>query len=252
MKVEDIEPEMEALFRRLIPDYMNWDGATEEEIKKIEKIVRKISGHDLPRFYRWFLMRMGHSMSDFGDDELDRSVSEIISWYDGNWLDDGTKFFKIGDGTDELELHMYYDFNHRARDDARVVKRHAEGGDVYNFGETFRELLASDAAQINAMSFPEYCSGALLDETSSDILPQLNPIMDSLGFERIPFPKGPRVEIYVSDKATMLFSTTLDTGTNAGAFTLGGVDRDCLCKILGTIAAETDFIFDVPDDPRNL
>lgn len=252
MKIEELEPEMEKLFHILIPDYMNWQGATKSQIDKIEQIVRKISGHGLPKFYRWFLMRMGRSMGNFSYPDLDHSASTVISWYEKEWEDDGSKFFRIGESSDEMELHMYYDLNYPARDDARVVTRHPEGGDDFKYSETFRELLASDAAQINALSCPENCVGVLGDEEGEDILPQIDPVLDSLGLKKLIFPTGSRVGIYKSDEATMLISTSLDSDTSSGGLTLGGRDGNILRKILGTIEADTGFDLDIEDDPRRI
>ena len=57
MQPQELEPEAEEFFLRLVPDLANqWKGATEDEIARLETIARR----PLPRFYRWFLMRMGN------------------------------------------------------------------------------------------------------------------------------------------------------------------------------------------------
>jgi len=250
MKVEELEPGMDELFQRLIPDLMNWQGATADEIEKIEQIVRKISGHDLTKFYRWFLVRMGHSMGKFSYYDMDYSAPTVISWYGEDFEDDGSKFFKIGHTSEpELELHMYYDFNYPERDDARVTMRQAEGGEDYRQFETFREMLATKAAQIHAVEFPVFCTGTIVDD---DILPQLDPVMDSLGFNKPNIPTGPRCGLYEGSQATMVTISSMDFGLKSCGFGLGGIDANILRNILGTIATETDFILDVKNDPRRI
>lgn len=251
MKIEELEPGIEELIQRLVPDLMNWQGATADEIEKIEKIVRKIAGHDLPKFYRWFLMRMGHSMGKFSEYDMDYSASKVIAWYDREWEDDGSKFFKIGHSSDELmPLHMYYDFNYPARDDARLSRRLAEGGEDYKASETFREFLARKAAYIHVYRFPVQCIGTL--RSDKDILLQLDPVMDGLGFKKPTIPTGPRCGIYVGSQATIVIRGSLDWGTEICGFGMGGVDENILRNILGTIETDTDFTLKVEDDPRRL
>jgi len=242
---------MDELFRRLIPDLMDWQGATVDEIEKIEQIVREISGDDMPKFYRWFLMRMGHSMGRFSYSDMDYSAPTIISWYGNDFEDDGSKCFKIGHTSEpELELHMYYDFNYPARDDARVTMRQAEGGEDYRQFETFREMLATRAGAIRARRFPVFCTGTMLNE--NNILTQLDPVMDSLGFKKSAIPTGPRCELYEGRQVIMVVSSSLDLETDSCGFMLGGIDANIVRNVLGAIATETEFTLDVKNDPRQL
>lgn len=249
--IEELEPGMDELFQRLIPDLMDWQGATADEIETIERIVRKISGDGMPKFYRWFLMRMGQSMGRFSDPDMDYSAPAVVSWYSNDFEDDGSKFFKIGHTSEpELELHMYYDFNYPARDDARVTMRQAEGGEDYKQYETFREMLAAKAVSIHAVRFPVLCTGTMLND--NDILSQLDPLMDSLGFKKPAIPTGPRCRMYEGSQAIMFTKGSLDFGTESCGFMLGGIDANILRNVLGTIATETEFILEVKDDPRQL
>lgn len=250
MKIEELEPGMDELIQRLVPDLMNWQGSTAYEIEKIEKIVRKISGHDIPKFYRWFLMRMGQNMGEFSFHAMDYSAATILSSYNED-LDDGTKFFKIGHTSElELDLHMYYDFNNPARDDARVTMRQAEGGEDYKQYETFREMLATKAAHINVSRFPVGCIGVL--QSDNDILLQLDPVMDGLGFKKSAIPAGPRCGIYEGNQSTLVTTGSLDFGTESCGLVMGSVDGNILRNILGTIETGTDFILEVENDPRQL
>jgi hypothetical protein len=251
MKVEDLEPEMDELLKRLIPDLMNWRGATADEIKKIELIVKRVSGNELPKFYRWFLMRMGQSMGNFSYHGMDYSAGKVISWYDNNWEDDGTKFFKIGHNSNlQAELHMYYDFNCPVRDDACVTMREAEGGEDYKQFETFREMLSTKAAHINAVRYPVFCTGTLLDD--SDILPQLDPLMESLGFIKPAIPTGPRCALYEGSLSTLVTTGSMEFGIESCSFVLGGDDINKIRNVLGVIETETEFAVNVKNDPRQI
>jgi hypothetical protein len=251
MKAEELEPGMDEFFHRRIPDLMDWEGSSAEEVEKIERIVREFYSRDLPKLYRWFLLRMGRSMGKFSYPDMDYSASTVLSWYGEYFADDGTKLFKDGHSADsELELHMYYDFNYPIRDDARLTLRQAEGGEDYRHFETFREMLATKAAHIHAIKFPEYCIGTLVG--AADILPQLDPVLDSLGFKKPNIPTGPRCGLYEGSQATLVTTGSLDLGLESCGFALGGIDAKILSAILGTIATETDLILDVKDHPRQL
>ncbi|MCX4242315.1 hypothetical protein [Paraliomyxa miuraensis] len=74
---------MEALLLRLVPDLeRQWEGATQDEIDRIEAIA----GRPLPPFYCWFLIRMGHSMGSIAYPRLDFSAPKVLSCYAGDCL----------------------------------------------------------------------------------------------------------------------------------------------------------------------
>ena len=230
---------------------MDWQGATTDEIEMIEQIVRKISGDGMPKFYRWFLMRMGHSMGKFSYPDMDHSASAVISWYGNGFEDDGSMFFKIGHSSEELmRLHMYYDFNYPARDDARVTMRDAEGGDDYKRYETFREMLAVKAAHVNALRRPDFCTGTL--QGNDAVLPQLDPVMNRLSFTKPNIPTGSRCGLYEGSQAIMITTGSIGLGIKTCGFVLGGSDSIVLRNILGTIETATDLTLRVKDDPRQL
>lgn len=149
-----------------------------------------------------------------------------------------------------MELHMYYDFNFPARDDARVTLRAAEGGDDYKRYETFREMLAVKAAHVNALRWPDFCTGTL--HGNDAVLPQLDPLMNRLGFTKPNIPTGPRCGLYEGRQAIMVTTGSIALGIKTCGFVLGGINSTALRNILGTIAAETDLILDVKNDPRQL
>ena len=58
-----MEPEMDRFLDELVPAARGTlAGATDEDIDRIEALA----GLPLPRFYRWFLSRMGLNMGPFG------------------------------------------------------------------------------------------------------------------------------------------------------------------------------------------
>ncbi len=251
MLIDELEPEMDELFQRLVPDLMDWHGATTDEIVTIEQIIRKISGNGMLKFYRWFLLRMGHSMGNFSYPDMDYSAPTVISWYSNDFEDDASKLFKIGHTSEpELELHMYYDFNYPARDDARVTMRQAEGGEDYRQFETFREMLATKAVSTHVARLPLFCIGTMLND--NDILSQLDPVMESLGFKKPAIPTGSRCGLYEGRGASMVMTGSLDLETNSCGFMLGGSDSNVVRNVLGTITTETEFVLAVQNDPRQL
>lgn len=249
--VEELEPEMDELFQKLVPDLMDWQAATPHEVDRIERLIRTITDNDVPKFYRWFLLRMGRSMGGFAYHEMDYSAPTLLSWYDQEFEDNGSRFFKIGHTSEpELQLHMYYDFDHPARNDACVTMRRDDGGEDYKQFETFREMLATKAVQIYASRFPAFCSGAMVSD--DDILPRLDAMTDRLGLKRLKIPVGPRCGLYSGGQVTMVTTCSMDLDPDSCGFALGGSDREVLRKVLGTIAMETSFFLDVQDDPRRL
>jgi len=262
MKVEELEPEMDALLQRLVPTIMNeWQGAKDQEIVQIEKIVREVAGEELPKFYRWFLMRMGQSMGPLRTPGMDYSALTVISRYkkDKNSSKDegGNKFLLIGQcSEDVLPLNMYYDFQYPARDDVRVTKQASDGGDDFPQFETFREMIAWNAMlTFRVEKFNRLCKGTLYDDSGENIFLKFDPVMFSLGFAKPSVPTGPLCGLYESSEAAMV---TLDVigfegdASDGFAFTLGGTDQNILRRILGAIATETDLVLDVMNDPRQL
>ena len=126
MRPQELEPEIEELLLRLMPDLADrWKGATEDEIERLETIA----GRELPRFYRWFLLRMGHDPGPLDYPTLDFSVPTILSAYEEPLFPPARRFFMIGYETnDMMPLHLLYDFEREVRDDAMVTKRLSMGG----------------------------------------------------------------------------------------------------------------------------
>ncbi|MEM7435257.1 MAG: SMI1/KNR4 family protein [Myxococcota bacterium] len=235
--VDELEPDLEALLLRIVPDLADqWQGATEQEIEKIEKIA----GRELPRFYRWFLMRMGRSMGPMTYPSLDFSASKVISSYAEDRFQPHPRFLMIGyESDDEMPIHMMYDFDHPARDDARVAAMQDLDETLYNQFDTFREMLAwGEFCTSRVEKFSTVCIGSFVDDGDGDVLSQLDPIMDSLGF-KAPISTGACCSIYDHAEAAMVTSSTPGDEPRIHLFRLGGADVGSLRKLLGTIADQT-------------
>lgn len=248
MHPQDLEPEMEELLARLVPDLANeWQGATPDEIDRIEQLA----GRPLPRFYRWFLLRMGHSMGPIAYRSLDFSAPTVLSCYAEQVFVPHPRFFMIGYETDEMmPLHMLYDFNHPARDDARVAKRHSMGGDVHNGFDTFREKMAWGKVMMHSIETrAQRCVGSFRDR-GGDVLLHLDPVMKSLGFET-PIPTGSHCSVYVRSDASMNSRASLGEAPQFHVFQIGAVDPGRIRRILGEIATETSLEVEIDEwDPR--
>jgi hypothetical protein len=227
---------MEELLLRLVPDlHEHWRGATEDEIERIQKIA----GRQIPRFYRWFLLRMGHSMGPISYPSLDFSVPKVLACYAEELFLPHRRFLMIAyESDDVMPLHLLYDFDHPVRDDALVTKRHANGGATYDRFETFREMLAwGKMLSRSVKARAQRCQG-LLYNVGGNVKDDLDPVMSSLGFTT-PIPTGPYCGLYEGDQASMITRTTPGDEPDLHYFNLGGPSAGRLRRILGEIATET-------------
>ena len=244
MQPQDLEPEFEELALRIVPGLAHeWRGATSAQIAQIEHIA----GRPLPRFYRWFLRRMGDSMGPLAYPTLDFSAAKILSCYGEGMFEADPRFLLIGYERDEvMPLHVVYDFGHGARNDALVTKRHAVGGDLYDQFETFREMIAwGTFLRFKVVKLPQRCSGLLVAPPESGVLDRLDPVMRSLGFAR-PIASGPCCSLYEGPSASMV--TNCSPGISGiHAFTIGGNDAGRLRRILGDIGSETELELEIDE-----
>ncbi|QSQ18416.1 hypothetical protein JY572_26325 [Myxococcus landrumensis] len=146
-----------------------------------------------------------------------------------------------------MPLHVFYDFDEPAREDALVTERDAMGGELYDRFETLREMLAWGALlrfRVNKM--PQKCEG-ILSSDDPDLLSHLDPLMSSLGFIK-PIPTGPRCGLYERHDAVMICKRTpREELLGHQAFRLGGRDAGVLRKILGRMATESSLEVEVDE-----
>lgn len=243
MHPRDLEPEIDDLLLRLVPELaQQWKGATPDEIDAIEAIA----GRPLPRFYRWFLMRMGHDMGPLAYPLADYSVAAVLACHAERLVIPHPRFLMIGYSLDEvMPLHMFYDFEHPAREDARVTLRHALGGALHDQFSTFREMLAwGNMLSFGINSSPQRCKGMFIDREHRNVLARLEPVMTSLQFA-VPIATGRHCGIFECSNACMI--TTSDPSDEPGihVFRLGGPDQGRIRRILGEIATETSLEIEI-------
>jgi hypothetical protein len=248
MHPQDLEPEMEQLLHWLAPDLdSQWQGATEAEIAQVEELCPV----PLPRFYRWFLMRMGRSMGPFAHPSLDFSAPTIIECYTSGLIEPDADEFLIGYETDprQLGLHVFYDFQHPARDDARVAKGEDWLGPSFPEFETFREMIGWGKFLMRRIkTFPCQCAG-FLSFATGEILPQLTPVMESLGFRTL-IPTGRLCALYEGGRAAMATSSSLAPEVDNHVIEFGAESEELIRRVLGEIVSETDLEFTLmPNDP---
>ncbi|MCY1063502.1 SMI1/KNR4 family protein [Nannocystis sp. RBIL2] len=230
---------MEEFLLALVPDLQDaWKGATEDEIVQIEAIA----GRPLPRFYRWFLMRMGHDMGPLGYPTADFSAPKVLECYARRQFVPNPRFLMIGHESDEMmPLHFFYDFDHSVREDARVTKSHALGGGFHHVFDTFREKLTwGTFLAFYLTTLPQCCVGSFRRHDGGDLRTALDPLMESLGFIR-PIATGPNCAIYRGSRASMVTYSGPEGLPGYQTFRLAGEDSARLRRILGSLGCEPAF-----------
>ncbi len=243
MHPHDLEPEIEDLLLRLVPELsQQWQGATPEEIDAIETIA----GRPLPPFYRWFLMRMGRKMGPVAYPHLDFAAPTVLACYREGLFPPHPRYLMIGQSIDEvMPLHVLYDFEHPARDDARITRRHAQGGGFHNQFATFREMIAYGEVSVRSVKTrAQRCEGVFIDRESRNVCALLEPVMRSLGFD-LPVATGEHCGIYSRFDAAMIMLAPLDRDPWMQVFRLGASDQGRIRRILGEIATETSLEIEV-------
>lgn len=241
MQPQDLEPEMEELLLRLYPDLRaEWRGATENEIAQIEQLA----GRPLPRFYRWFLMRMGNGMGPLAYPSLRFLVPHILVVYE---LDEvvapGPNHFLIAYETDEImPLHLFYDFRFPARDDARVSK--GLYSPAHPQFETFREKIAYGALQMSRVHWAAHKCTGMLHDSGADVLGHLDPAMRSLGFH-CPIPTGAHCGLYENPQIAMITYSVPGRPVKYLPFHIGARSSAQIRRVLGEIVAETSLELDI-------
>jgi hypothetical protein len=223
VSAESLEPETEAFVLRHVPGLADaWRGATREEIDELERRIER----PLPRFYRWFLSKMGHDMGPLGWGRTDFTIGAVLERAEA-----GDANLMIGIAAEDImPLDTLYDLDQPARDDAQVWN--ASGGPE---AETFRERLVDawlDEYRIDLM--PSRRMG-FVRGPRGDVLARLQPVMKTLGFEE-PVPTGPFRGFFERDDAAMSFRSSLDDG-ELFIFSLGCADETITRAVLRVVAA---------------
>lgn len=244
------EASTEEFLLRIVPNLASqWEGATPQEIAAIEGL----SPRSLPPFYRWFLSRMGRSMGPMTYPTLDFSAGTILRCYaEDDFLAPSDRYLLIGyESDEEMPLHVFYDLDCPARDDALVLKSLAEGGELYPGYETFREqLLWGEALRFLVHTRPHVCRGTL-NEDSGDVFEHLDPVLAQLGFHQ-PVAMGRFCRIYERQDAVMLCSGRMVEGNKFRSFNMGAPTTALMREILGTVALKTKLVLETSEWSRGL
>lgn len=235
--------EVEDLLLRTVPGLAEqWRGATPDEVEQLERIA----GRPLPRFYRWFLSRMGQSMGPLAYPSKDFSARRVLDCYARKIVAPNPRFLLIGYESDEMMPHAFYDLDAPARGDATVTARDAsDDDDPIDRFETLQEMLSWSALfrfQFEQMS--QKCEGTLYRE-DSEPLSLLAPVLSSLGFTQ-PITTGRYCGLYERADALMLCGgTPRENLEDVRTFRLGGSNAGALRRILGEVAKESSLEVEV-------
>lgn len=242
-----LEPAMEELLLRIVPGLKEqWQGATVDAIARIEKIA----GRPLPPFYCWFLACMGQSMGPLAYPSLDFSVQRVLDCYAQQLVEPEPRFLLIAhDSTQMMPMHLFYDLDAPAREDAMVTERETQGNedDLYDQFETLREMLAWRALyRFRIGKMPQRCNGTLCGD-HPDLLSLVEPVMTGLGFKQ-PIATGPYCGLYERTDAVMICKGMPRQGFDqARSFEFGGNAAGVLRKFLGEIAMASSLKVKVDD-----
>jgi hypothetical protein len=239
----DLEPEMERLMARLVPDFTSRvQGATPEEIDSLERIA----GRPLPQFYRWFLWRMGRDMGPISYRSLDFSAKAVIAAYEGRAFTAMPPIQLIAYDTDPISLdHLAYDLDQPNRGDALIV----DGDGAASF-ETLREMLVyGELLRASAAIHGQRVSAVLYDEDGDDVVAQLAPILSELGFSS-PVETGARCVLQERDDAMLVGFVRVDRDRAFLSINVGARDQGDVRKLLGAITSASGLQIDIDEwDP---
>lgn len=245
----DLEPAMERLLARLVPDFTpQVEGATPDEIEALERLA----GRPLPQYYRWFLWRMGRNMGPFAYRTLDFSAKRILACYEDGTFKPDPRFLVIGYETDPIHpVHVAYDLDYPARDDARVTRFDGEPFLHDQSFETLREMHAYGL--LLRLKYPNQAQrlGAVLyDDQDSNVAALLVPVLAQLGFTS-PIETGQHCTLSEREDAVLVGCTRLTQDVPGSLpVSLGARNQAETRSILGTISLETGLEVDIDEwDP---
>lgn len=239
------EQEIERLIARLTPDaHHEFIGATPEDIAAIEANA----GRPLPPFYLWFLRRMGRYMGTLGYATIDLSVERVLLCYREEFEEPDPRYLLIGYQCDPVvPMHIWYDLDRPARDDALVVSR-AIGDDLIQRDfETLREMLAYKFMfNYRLPQLRARCRGEFVAD-GPGVRARLEQAIELLKFEQ-PVPTGPYCGLFDRSDAAMLCHLSPDGGEDDVLFfNLGADSPGKMRRILGIITAETGLDVEIDD-----
>lgn len=242
----ELEPAMERWLEQLMPGFAaKVEGASATEIAEIEDLA----GRPLPRFYRWFLWRMGRKMGPFAYRTVDFSVGRILSCYADGTFQRDPRHLVIGFEADELaQTHIAYDFDYVVRDDARSIMWDGADATQSDGFETFREMLAWGLMlELRVWRQPLRVRAVLRDDETENVAMRVAPVMRKLGFIS-PIETGPYTMVYERDGAALVGTEMLQAALpNHQTICLGATSEGEARNLLGILVAETGVSLSVRD-----
>jgi hypothetical protein len=214
-----------------------WSPASTDDIAAIEQLA----DGELPRCYRWMLLRLGEGWQSIGFGSLDFSARGVVEGHArGAYPRHAGMLCIAEDKLEEPPQRRYYDLAHPLRDDAPVYVAGPEASDFGKEYETLREMIASAVFDnYRLQKLPYQCEGALVGEENDDAFAALAPLLDELGF-RAPVTGGSLSLLY--DDGTFAFSSYRDPEGYAPyvlPFHLGGPSLAELRRLLGVVTTTT-------------
>lgn len=240
---------MEAWLLRLVPNLsQEWQGATPEQLRQLETLA----GRPLPGFYRWFLERMGTRMGQLANPIRDHSAATVIAAYrNGLVLTHAGHLLIAIESEPIMPMHVFYDLDRPARNDARIELRHARGGVVGDRFETFREMLAWETLlRFRVDASRQRCEGSLTYEGGS-VFPQLSSGLERMGF-RQPVETGPCCGVFErEDAALACMIAPHDEPVGTLFFDFGADSVETIRKVLGHLAQDSSLRVEIDSwDPE--
>ncbi len=211
----DLEPELNAWLAKHFPDLDRYvEPATPDDIAAMERYA----GRPLPRFYRWFLARMGRDNAPFAARTMDFRIGRILRCYEDGTFERNSRFLVVGYETNaEFSEHFVYDFDHPARDDARLatMSPYDDEPDWAVGYETFRDCFVEMVFYQYLLAEKEQQIGFVVRTEEDDTVARhLDPLLASLGFAS-PIATGPYSRFYEGEHQAAIARANLD---NPGPF----------------------------------
>lgn len=235
----DLEPELERLLEKYVPDMAsNWSRASDHDIATLEAIA----GRELPRCYRWMLLRLGRGWADIAYGSLDLSAQAVTQGYARKAFPELEGMMCIALDTDSFQPQLrYYDLAHGTDDDAPVFEAGPEDDELSAEYETLREFIGVAVFSSQRVdTLPIRVEGIFISEEGSSALDEFEHFVEDHGY-RAPLTTGRFCTAYDDGEVAISSYSTPAASTRRDLlpFRLGGPSEGELRKFLGLLATGT-------------
>lgn len=236
----ELEPELEALLRRYVPDMdTRWSRASDADIAALEALA----GAPLPGCYRWMMLRLGEGWDNIAYGSLQMAAHTVLACHRAGRFPPHDGMLCIAESTDPLQpQRRYYDISNAAHDDAPVYVTDPDTDAIDLEYESLREFIGVAAfGNHRVHPMPVRVEGLFAAPAGDNALDLLEPCIEELGF-RAPLSTGSFCSIY--DDGELALSSYRNPGHGVGAhlapFMLGGPSEAALRRFLGVVITETE------------